>query len=168
MRDETEIAILASAENGEKYDASCKDLWKHKEMLAPLLRFLVEEYAGMTDDEIIACIDADTISDKDLVDDIPPTVVDRGTEYSSITDKLISYDLHFKAKNPKLSKEDNNRQILVMVHFDLEFQTKYKVTNPEYPIIKRAIYYGARGLSSQLGPLTQKTNYAALEKAYSI
>ena len=39
---------------------------------------------------------------------------------------------------------------------------------PKYPMIKRAIYYAARELSSQLNVVTTDTNYDCLEKVYSI
>ena len=54
------------------------------------------------------------------------------------------------------------------LHIDLEGQKSYTPKNPTYPIIKRGLYYVARDLSSQLGVTTGKTNYADLEKCYSI
>lgn len=57
-------------------------------------------------------------------------------EQSSITEKLITYDLKFKVRNPKLSQQD----ILVMLHVDLEFQNKYRPVLKDgrsYPLIKR-------------------------------
>ena len=58
--------------------------------------------------------------------------------------------------------------MLVNLHIDLEGQKSYTPKNPTYPIIKRGLYYVARDLSSQLGVVTGKTNYADLEKCYSI
>ena len=58
--------------------------------------------------------------------------------------------------------------MLVNLHIDLEGQKSYRPKNPTYPIIKRGLYYVARDLSSQLGVATGKTNYADLEKCYSI
>ena len=83
---------------------------------------------------------------------------------SSISEKLIRYDSRFKAINPELS----NEKINFYLHIDLEVQNNYKPTNPKYPIIKRALYYGAREISSQLGILTNSTDYNSLEKVYSI
>ena len=57
---------------------------------------------------------------------------------------------------------------MVNLHIDLEGQKSYTQKNPTYPIIKRGLYYVARDLSSQLGVATGKTNYADLEKCYSI
>jgi len=55
-----------------------------------------------------------------------------------------------------------------MLHIDFEVQNDYRPGNPKYPIIKTAIYYASREISSLLSTLTQKTNYADLEKIYSI
>ena len=49
-----------------------------------------------------------------------------------------------------------------------EVQNDYKPTNPKYPIVKRGIYYAAREISYQLGILSEISNYADIEKVYSI
>lgn len=51
---------------------------------------------------------------------------------------------------------------------DFEVQNDYLPKNPAYHIVKRGIYYAAREISSQLGELTEKTNYDSIEKVYSI
>lgn len=88
-------------------------------------------------------------------------------EDSSITEKLITYDLKFTVKNPRLSSD----KLLVALHIDLEFQNKYRPTLKDgrsYPLIKRGIYYAARDISSQLGRITLQTNYDDIEKVVSI
>ena len=50
----------------------------------------------------------------------------------------------------------------------MEAQKSYRPSNPSYPILKRAVYYVARDLSSQLSMITQTTDYSKLEKCYSI
>ena len=89
------------------------------------------------------------------------------SEQSSATEKLVTFDLRFKVKNPALSVG----KILVMLHIDLEFQNKYRPTLSDgrsYPLIKRAIYYAAREISSQLGRITDQKNYTDIEKVVSI
>lgn len=44
----------------------------------------------------------------------------------------------------------------------------YRPKRPSYPVLKRAVYYAARDLSSQLGTVTNTTDYSKLEKCYSI
>ena len=86
------------------------------------------------------------------------------TEMKSVTEKLIRYDVHFMARNPRLSDE----HLIVRLHIDLEIQNDYRPSAPKYPIIKRGIYYCARELSAQMGRLTAMTNYDDLEKVYSV
>lgn len=162
MREETLIDLYA-ASNGSTYDEACKRLFQNKEIIAPILQMVVPEYHSCTVEEVMRCIDADSMEDVPI-EDVPVKVDGLPTELSSVTDKLIRFDMHFKSLNPVLTTE----RIRVHLHIDLEVQNNYKPTNPPYPIIKRALYYAVRELSAQLGSLTETTNYAALEKVYSI
>ena len=58
--------------------------------------------------------------------------------------------------------------MLIHIHIDFEVQNNYRPSDPPYPVIKRGIYYGAREISSQLGILTEQTDYGKIEKVYSI
>lgn len=164
MRTETEQSIAKALVNGQKYDEACKEVFKNREIIAPILKYVVKEFNDCTQEEIIKYIDADSIRETVPVSDLPATIRDQGTEMTSIFEKTIHYDVHFKVKNPKLS----SGMISVMLHIDFEVQNDYKPSNPKYPIIKRAIYYAAREISAQLGILTNKTNYSDIEKVYSI
>ena len=164
MRVETQKDIYGAASIGAKYDEACKRVFQNKEIIAPILQMMVPEYQHCTVEEVIRCIDVDTISDSVPVEDIPANVVGLPTELDSVTEKLIRYDVHFKAAKPEESAGD----LCVHLHIDLEVQNDYEPGNPSYPIIKRALYYAVRELSAQLGTLTERTNYADLEKVYSI
>lgn len=163
MNEQTEKTIQAASIEGAKYDESAGELFLNKEIVAPILQMVIPEYEGCTIEEIIRCIDSD-ISKDDPLDDIDVRIAADQTEMKSVTEKLIRYDAHFKARNPRLS----NEHLIVRLHIDLEVQNDYKPSNPKYPIIKRAIYYCARELSAQLGRLTATTDYDNLEKVYSI
>lgn len=166
MKTETQLELLSAEALGEAYDRGAKRILANKEILAPLLQMLIPEYEGYSLEEIVGFIDGASIRDDMPLSDIPPSVSveELRTEMSSLTEKIIHYDLHFKAVNPRLSGED----ITVYLHFDLEPQKSYRPRTPEYPIAKRAIYYSVRELSAQLGTVTGQTNYADLEKVYSI
>ena len=158
-----EITVQASNADTIKYDNIIKSNIKHPKLIAPILKAVVPEYKSYSIDEVVDFIVKDSITD-DPVDDVSVLANVMDTESSSMTEKLIRYDSHFKAINPTLS----NSKITIYLHIDLELQNEYKPSNPSYPIAKRAIYYGAREISSQLGVLTEKTNYNDLEKVYSI
>ena len=110
-----------------------------------------------------------SITKDDFVSDIPDIEKDlrltkEDSELSSLVEKLVRFDIRFKIINPKLSTE----KIRVNLHIDMEAQKSYRPSNPSYPILKRAVYYVARDLSSQLSMITQATDYSKLEKCYSI
>lgn len=164
MSIQNEISMAAARVYGSKYDAATKELFGHPEIIAPILRLVVPEYKNHSTEEVIACIERESIQ-SDPVDSSSRLAAEKlATEMNSIGEKLIRYDTHFKARNPVLSDE----RISVDLHVDMEVQNDYRPSNPSYPVIKRAVYYGAREISSQLGILTSETNYAKLEKVYSI
>ena len=167
MREETRQDILSAGEIGAKYDQAAKILWRNREILAPLLKYAVEELRDESVESIMKLIDADSISEDAAVSDLPPAVTALANELGSTTEKLITYDFKFNIKNPKLSSE----KILILLHIDLEFQNKYRpflLDGRSYPLVKRGIYYGAREISAQLGRITNQTNYADVEKVISI
>ena len=165
MKDVTKEDIYVSSITGA-YDAAMKKLLSNKEILVPLLQMTIPEYEGCTQEEILSCLDIDSITGEDFVSDIPDDLRlhKEESELSSMTEKLIRFDIRFRARNPKLSTE----KMKVSLHIDLEAQKSYLPQNPSYPVIKRAIYYVARDLSSQLGSVTGTTDYSRLEKCYSI
>ena len=167
MREETKQDLLSADAVGTKYDKSAKTIWRNREILAPLLKYSVKELRDESVESIIKLIDTDSISEDIPVSDLPPTVTALDGEHSSLTEKLITFDLRFTVKNPALSVG----KLLIMLHIDLEFQNKYRPTLADgrsYPLIKRAIYYAAREISSQLGRLTNQSNYADIEKVIGI
>lgn len=161
MATKEEISIVASS-GREKYDEVVKQNLHFPKLIAPILKAIVPEYKKYSVEEVTNFIIKNSIKD-DPIDDVS-AMAQMETEMSSISEKLIRYDSRFKAINPELS----NEKINFYLHIDLEVQNNYKPTNPKYPIIKRALYYGAREISSQLGILTNSTDYNSLEKVYSI
>ena len=71
----------------------------------------------------------------------------------------MNYDVRFFALVPGNEKE-HLRLIL-----NIEAQNKY---NPGYSLMKRAIYYGARLISSQYGTEFEGSSYQKIKKVYSI
>lgn len=158
-----QISLAAAGVYGAQYDQAVKENLHHPKLIAPILRAVVPEYKDYTCEEVVQFIVKDSITD-DPVDDVSVMANQMESEMSSVSDKLIRYDSRFKAINPKLS----DSTISFYLHIDIEVQNDYKPSKPKYPIIKRGIYYGAREISSQLGILTEETNYGKLEKVYSI
>lgn len=65
------------------------------------------------------------------------------TEYIALSEKTANFDYVFSARNPRLSEG----KVTIKLHFNFEPQRNYR---PGCPIGKRAYYYLARMLSSQL------------------
>ncbi len=169
MRDETKMDVYTSGVTGAEYDAGMKQLMSNKEILIPILQMTVPEFKTCSQEEILQCLDISSITKDDFVSDIPNVEEDlrltkEDSELSSLVEKLVRFDIRFKIINPKLSTE----KIRVNLHIDMEAQKSYRPSNPSYPILKRAVYYVARDLSSQLSMITQTTDYSKLEKCYSI
>ena len=169
MRDETKMDVYTSGVTGAEYDAGMKQLMSNKEIIVPILQMTVSEFKTCSQEEILQCLDISSITKDDFVSDIPNIERDlrltkEDSELSSLVEKLVRFDIRFKIINPKLSTE----KIRVNLHIDMEAQKSYRPSNPSYPILKRAVYYVARDLSSQLSMITQTTDYSKLEKCYSI
>ena len=169
MRDETKMDVYTSGVTGAEYDAGMKQLMSNKEIIVPILQMTVPEFKTCSQEEILECLDISSITKDDFVSDIPDIEKDlrltkEDSELSSLVEKLVRFDIRFKIINPKLSTE----KIRVNLHIDMEAQKSYRPSNPSYPILKRAVYYVARDLSSQLSMITQATDYSKLEKCYSI
>ena len=162
MRSETEqlIASISTEEAEKMYDNLVKQMFRNKEIMAPILKMVVPEYKDCSLEEIIACMDDIAFEEIPVSDIKSMQIKGEDTELSSIEEKVIRYDLHFKARNPKLSTN-----ISIYLHFDVELQNDYR---PGYPIPKRSIYYAAREISEQLGILTEITDYSSVEKVYCI
>ena len=169
MRDETKMDVYTSGVTGAEYDAGMKQLMSNKEIIVPILQMTVPEFKTCSQEEILQCLDISSITKDDFVSDIPNVEKDlrltkEDSELSSLVEKLVRFDIRFKIINPKLSTE----KIRVNLHIDMEAQKSYRPSNPSYPILKLAVYYVARDLSSQLSTITQTTDYSKLEKCYSI
>ena len=171
MKMETKVDVCSANEAGSLYDSSIKKIFTCKEILVPLLQLIVPEFKDCSQDKILQCLDVNSITNLRAVSDIGSAkagtsyrIAESSTEFESLNEKLIRFDVRFLVKNPMLSNEN----IEVMLHLDIEGQKSYRPRNPSYQVETRSIYYGARELSSQIGLVTNNTNYADLEKCYSI
>ena len=165
MNVEDEI-LLEAVSDEEKYDRAVKALFLNPRILAPIIKMTISEYNDVPIEDIIDSIK--DISDTDAVDDVSSMASKKAmkldVEKTSVSDKLIAYDVHFKIINPTLSSEE----ILVYLYVDIEYQGESHESTLGYQVLERAIYYVARELSGQLGILTGETDYSKLQKCYSI
>ena len=164
MLDPIEITMEAvKTFSDPHYDNAAKSLFLYPEILAPILANVIPEYQGMSAEQVMKYIVKSSIR-RDGVDSASALVAAQETEPASLGEKVIRYDSHFLAKNPQLG----TKKMCIYLHIDLEMQNDYKPHAPTYPIVTRGVYYAARGLDSQLGVLTEETDYSTLQKVYSI
>ena len=106
MRDETLADVYASSVTGAQYDAGMKNLMSNKEIIVPLLQMAVPEFKDCSQEEIVQYLDLSSITKDDFVSDIPdiksdPKISKEDSELSSLTEKLVRFDVRFRVRNPK-------------------------------------------------------------------
>lgn len=155
---------LSCADEKIQYDTQCKRVLSQKEILARILARTVKELAGMSTEQILACME-DT-------PEISSVRVEPGKtnqqNRQSITglaneDKVqaegeIYYDIRFYIHIP--GEAERIRLII-----NIEAQKSYY---PGYQIVTRGIFYGARMISAQLGTEFRHSQYDDIKKVYSI
>ena len=158
--------VYLAGKNPE-YDAAAKKLLSSKKILAWILKYCVEEFkdcsiADIRDRYIIgipetasvpvfpdetnaaAMVNADRISGE-------------RTEDTSVTEGKVTFDIRFRTITP--------HNDLVQLIINIEAQ---RSRHTSYPLLKRAMYYVSRLISSQYGVDFDKAQYGKIKKVYSI
>lgn len=158
--------IYLAGKNPE-YDAAEKKLLSSKKILAWILKYCVEEFkdssiADIRDRYIIGI--PETASVPVLPDETNAAALvgtDRisgeRTEDTTITEGKVTFDVRFRAITP--------HNELVQLIINIEAQRSRRTS---YPLLKRAMYYVSRLISSQYGVDFDKAQYGKIKKVYSI
>lgn len=156
---------LESVEQNPQKDAACKKLLSHKVFLAWILKTCLTEYREYPVKEIMEKY----IEGEPWVDKIPldndetnPVIKGENSEDTSLTEGKIVYDILFYAVKPGALNKDKEHIRLII---NIEPQHDW---NTPYPIMKRAIYYTSRLISSQKGRDFFGMDYGKISKAASI
>lgn len=158
--------IYLAGKNPE-YDAAAKKLLSSKKILAWILKYCVEEFkdssiADIRDRYIIGI--PETASVPVLPDETNAAAMmgtDRisgeRTEDTTITEGKVTFDVRFRAITP--------RNELVQLIINIEAQRSRRTS---YPLLKRAMYYVSRLISSEYGVDFDRAQYGKIKKVYSI
>jgi len=147
--------------NEKRYDAACKGILRKRVVLAWILKETVVEYKDCSIDDIaFKYIEPDSINSNTFVGRNLTNIEGLSEEDTTINEGLVRYDLRFKARTP-----NSDEEAIVSLVVDVEAQNDF---NPGYVLEKRAAYYCARQLGSQVDPDTKKVDYNILSKVYSI
>ena len=152
---------------GEKaaYDAACKRLLANKVILAWIMKSCMEEYKAHSINEIAEryiegipqIAEAAVNPDEDGYEG-SEQIRGAKNEDSTIQEGTITYDIRFLAIVPGTGET-------IRLIINVEAQNDFY---PGYPIIKRALYYCSRMISSQYGSEFTETHYEKIRKVYSI
>ena len=158
--------VYLAGKNPE-YDAAAKKLLSSKKILAWILKYCVEEFkdcsiADIRDRYIIGI--PETASVPALPDETNAAgkigadrISGERTEDTSVTEGKVTFDIRFRAITP--------RNELVQLIINIEAQRNRRTS---YPLLKRAMYYVSRLISSQYGVDFDKAQYGKIKKVYSI
>lgn len=158
--------VYLAGKNTE-YDAAAKKLLSSKKILAWILKYCVEEFkdcsiADIRDRYIIGI--PETASVPVLPDETNAAAMvnaDRifgeRTEDTSVTEGKVTFDIRFRAITP--------HNDLVQLIINIEAQ---RSRHTSYPLLKRAMYYVSRLISSQYGVDFDRAQYGKIKKVYSI
>lgn len=162
MEVETTLAeTMDAAGQKAKYDAACKRLLSEKSILAWIMKSCLAEYKDCS----IQDIAEKYIEGQPSVESVPvapdktnPVILGLRTEDVSQTEGTVTYDVRFYAYAPGTEQ-------LIRLIVNVEAQQSY---HAGYPLLKRAIYYCSRMISSQYGTEFTKAEYSKVCKVYSI
>lgn len=156
---------IDSVQQNPQKDAACKRLLAHKVFLAWIMKTCLKEYQNCSVDEIIE----QYIEGEPWVNQIPidkdktnPIIKGEQNEDTSINEGKAVYDILFYAVKPGSVKSVKE---YIRLLINIEPQTEWY---NDYPIMKRAIYYTSRMISSQKGRDFFNSDYGKISKVASI
>ena len=143
------------------YDEACKRVLSEREIMAHILKSCTEEFKDCSLLDIAwRYIQGEPSISRIAVEPetISPRIESEQTEDKSEVEGTVYYDIRFHAVAPVDGK-------MIQLIINLEAQNDF---NPGYPLLKRAVYYCSRMISSQYGTVFVKSHYEKIQKVYSI
>lgn len=153
------------------YDAAAKSFLSKRKILAWILKRVVPEFKEATLEDIaeryiegnpmvgqIPVSREYTNVVRKMLDGKTENIRGERTEETSITEGKITFDVLFKAVTP-----DTGEQVALYINIEAQ-----KDIHPGYSLLKRAVYYGSRLISSQKTIDFEKTDYDKIKTVYTI
>ena len=149
----------------EQYDTTVKRLLSEKYILAWILKECTTEFKSFEIEKIVkeAFVGEIKVSkvavnpDEDDIEE--PTKLDTASnEDNSKKNGPIVYDIRFNVVVP-----DSDFSVALIINIEAQ-----KTSETPYPILKRALYYCSRLISSQKNVVFVNSHYEKLRKVYSI
>ncbi len=159
MEDREDIYL---AGRNPEYDAAAKRVISMKIILAWILKYCVKEFKDtdiedIKDKYIIGTPEVATVPVMPDMTNAPGRIRGENVEDKTLTEGTTTFDIRFQARSP----EGEPLGLIINV----EAQQSVRLT---YPLIKRALYYGSRLISSQHDIEFTHSDYQKIKKIYSI
>ena len=149
--------------NKAKYDKNIKELLADVQILSRIVKYTVAETAHMTLDEIINCIEQNSIQIGNIPIDPGLTNTERvttlQTEDATAGESYITFDLRFSLTLP-------HKSVKIIINLEAQKTTDFKKLG--YHLENRITYYMARLISSQKQTEFFHSEYDNIKKIYSI
>ena len=164
MHEEQRRDYFYLAGKNPEYDQAAKKLLSSKKILAWILKYCVEEFKECEIADIRDCYIQGTpeVASTPVLPDqtnagIPGVIRGEANEDISLTEGQVTFDIRFRAITP----DDEPIELIINVEAQ-------KSSQLPYPLLKRAIYYCSRLISSQHDVDFDKSHYEKIKKVYSI
>ena len=153
---------IRQTEKRVRFDTCCKRILSEKIIVAWIMKCCIPEYREFTVEEIAEKFIEGTprVGRSPVYADEAGSLRIRGenTEDRSLYEGKVTYDVRFRAILPKTGE-------ITEMLINIEAQNDFY---PGYPLVKRALYYCCRMISSQYGTEFGKGHYEGIKKVYSI
>lgn len=136
-------------------DNLCKRIISNKRILAWIMKSCVEEYKECSIEDIEEKYIEGT---PDKIKKYEPYIEGSRNEDTSNGEQSVFFDIKFNSLVPR---DEHMITLIINVECQSDFY-------PGYPLLKRAVYYSGRMISSQYGTVFSNSHYEKLRKVYSI
>lgn len=164
--DNSLAVAISVADSKAEYDENIKNILSEKEILAWILKSTTSEFAELSIEKIMKCIEGEPEISKvkvnpgetNVLGNSQRKIVGAKNEDKVPNEGTITYDIRFYAYVPGKKKR-------IKIILNLEAQKKFY---PGYQIVTRGVFYGGRMISAQLNTEFEIPKYDDLKKVYSI
>ena len=150
-----------------RYDQSAKNIFSDKSILAHILKSTVSEFKDASIEDIANVYIEGTPEvsqipvNQDKTNAVTKKIQGDRNEESSPTEGWVTFDILFHAKAPESGD-------LITLIINVEAQKTQRASTLGYDILKRALYYVSRIISSQKEREFEGSDYNKIKKVYSI
>ena len=164
--DNSLAVAISVADSKAEYDENIKNILSEKEILAWILKSTTSEFAELSIEKIMKCIEGEpeisTVNvnpgETNVLGYSQRKIVGAKNEDKVPNEGTITYDIRFYAYVPSKKKR-------IKIILNLEAQKNFY---PGYQIVTRGVFYGGRMISAQLNTEFEIPKYDDLKKVYSI